>query len=134
MRYLTLGTTGMAQMRRLFILLELALSIATPVAAIAGNPNCSGTDNWATDMAFVHLKNAGLIHNEVTDFTKTRTVRIASEMIGKDLYRQVHDITFTEKSGNTIEVITVNDASHQECSMSGVQVYVISRKLGGLKG
>jgi hypothetical protein len=116
------------------LIVGLVLLAALPAVAVAGNPQCDGTDNWATNMAFVHLKNAGLIHNETTDFTKTKTVRIASEMIGKDLYRQVHDVTFTEKSGDLIEVITVNDASHQECSMSGVEVYVISQKLGRLKG
>ena len=70
-------------------------------------------------MAFVHLKNAGLVHNETTDFTKTKVVRIASEKIGKDLYRQVHLVTFMEKSGEKIKIITVNDASQEECSMSG---------------
>jgi hypothetical protein len=109
------------------------LLVALPLGAVAGNPQCDGTGNWATSMAFVHLKNAGLIHNDTTDFSKTKTVRIASEKIGKDRYRQVHDVTFTEKSGNVIEVITVNDASHQECSMGGVEVYVVSKRLGGLK-
>ena len=82
-------------------------------------------------MAFVQLKNAGLIYSETTDFSKTRTTRVASEKIGKDLYRQVHHITFVEKSGTPIEVIAVNNASHEECSMSGVEVYVISSRLGG---
>lgn len=81
-------------------------------------------------MAFVHLKNAGITDNNKLDFTKTRTIRLASEKIGKDLYRQIHHITFIEASGNTIEVITSNKASHEECSMSGVDVYVISRHLG----
>jgi hypothetical protein len=36
-------------------------------------------------------------------------------------------------SGDPVEVITVNDASHEECSMSGVDVFVISKELGGLK-
>ena len=84
-------------------------------------------------MAFTHLKNAGLIYNETTDFKKTKVVRIASEKIGKDLYRQVHDIVFSETDGSKIEVVTVNDASHDECSMSGVEVYVISNRLGSLK-
>ena len=82
-------------------------------------------------MAFVHLKNAGLTNNEKLDFTKTKTVRLASEKIGKDLYRQVHFVVFTERAGTTIEVITSNEASNEECSMSGVEVFVISRRLGG---
>jgi hypothetical protein len=56
---------------------------------------------------------------------------LASEQIGKDLYRQVHLVTVTEKSGIKIEVVTVNDASTQECSMTGVDVYVIKERIGG---
>ena len=81
-------------------------------------------------MAFVHLKNAGLTDNYRLDFTKTQTVRLASEKIAPDLFRQVHLARFAEKSGGTIEVITVSDASNEECSMGGVEVYVVSRRLG----
>ena len=98
--------------------------------AFAGSLNCTGVDSWATNMAFVHLKNAGLTDNDRLDFTKTKVVRLASEKIGKDLYRQLHLVTFTQKTGEIIEVITSNDASHEECSMSGVQVFVISKRLG----
>jgi hypothetical protein len=108
----------------------LALLILLPSSAIAKNPDCAGTNRWATQIAFATLKNAGITNNERVDFAKTRTVRIASERIGKDLYRQVHRITFTEKSGHAIDVITVNDASSQECSMSGVDVYVIAKRFG----
>ncbi|GAC1376686.1 MAG: hypothetical protein NVS3B3_16690 [Aquirhabdus sp.] len=80
-------------------------------------------------MAFVHLKNAGLTDNYKLDFTKTKVTRLASEKIGNDLYRQIHRVIFTEKSGGTVEVITSNEASHQECSMSGVDVFVISKHL-----
>jgi hypothetical protein len=59
-----------------------------------------------------------------------KTVRLASEKIGKDLYRQVHLVTLTDDAGKTVEVVTVNDASSQECSMSSVDAYVVSRHLG----
>jgi hypothetical protein len=92
--------------------------------------HCSGKEGWATSMAFVHLKNAHQTDNDKLDFKKTKTVRLASEKIGKDLFRQVHHVTFTEISGRKIEVITVNGASSTECSMSGVQVFVVSQQLG----
>jgi ethanolamine ammonia-lyase large subunit len=95
------------------------------------HPDCAGVDNWAARMAFTHLKNAGLIENSTVDFKKTHVTRLASQQLGKDLYRQVHDVKFTEKSGNVIEIITMNDASHQECSVSGVDVFVVSKHLGG---
>ncbi|HKW12068.1 MAG TPA: hypothetical protein VJO33_16900 [Gemmatimonadaceae bacterium] len=81
-------------------------------------------------MAFVHLKNAGLTDNGRLDFSKTTAVRIASEPLGGDRYRQVHRVVFTERTGATIQAITVNDAVGDECSGSGVHVYVVARELG----
>jgi hypothetical protein len=103
--------------------------LGSPLPALAKSPDCAGVDRWATQMAFVHLKNSGITNNSALDLTKTKTERLASEKIGNDLYRQIHHISFTEKSGNVIEVITSNDASNAECSMSGVDVFVISRHL-----
>lgn len=93
-------------------------------------PVCSGIERWPTAMAFAHMKNAGIVVNSEIDFGETRTIRLASERIGENLWRQVHHVTFTKKSGETIEAITVNDASIEECSMGGVEVFVISRHLG----
>ena len=81
-------------------------------------------------MAFVYLKNAGITTNDKVDFTKTKTVRLASEKIGNDLYRQIHRVIFTEKSGKTIDVITINDVSSEEGSISNVEILVISKQLG----
>jgi len=77
------------------------------------------------------LINAGIIDRDKLDFTKTKTIRLASEQIGRDLYRQIHLVTFTEKDGNVVEVITSNEASNVECSMSSVEVFVISKRLKG---
>lgn len=118
-------------MRIQYLAVLFALGSFTPVAA-AKHPDCAGVERWATSMAFGHLKNANITNNDALDFTKTKTVRLASEKIGKDLYRQIHHITFTEKSGRKIEVITSNNASNVECSMSGVEVFIVSKRLGGL--
>ena len=83
-------------------------------------------------MAFVYMKNAGITTNDQVDFTKTKTVRLSSEKIGKNLYRQVHLVTFTRKDGSALEAVTVNDASNEECSESDVQVFVITRDLRSL--
>ena len=90
-------------------------------------PDCSA--GWPTNMTFVHLKNAGLADNYSVDFSKTKTVRLASEKVGKDLWHQVYHITFTKKSGDMIEAIAVHDASQEECSMTGVEVFVVSKHL-----
>ena len=80
-------------------------------------------------MAFVHMKNAGLVDNEHLDFSKTKTERIASQKIGKDLWHQVYQVIFTKTSGEAIEAIVVHDASTEECSMTGVEVFVVSKHL-----
>ena len=111
--------------------LIVGLTVAGCATTQVENPNCAGVNSWATSMDFVHLRNAGITNNDRLDVEKTKSVRLASEKTGNDLYRQLHLVTFTEKSGNIIDVITSNDASSEECSMSGVTVYVVSRRLGG---
>ena len=93
----------------------------------AADPQCDGPGNWAASMVFVRLKNASLADNYNIDFSKTKVVPLASQLIGKDLYRQVHHVTYFKFSGEAIEAITVNDASHQECSMSGVDIFLIKQ-------
>lgn len=77
--------------------------------------------------AFVQLKNAGITDNGKLSWGKTQVRRLASERLGEDLFKQVHHVTFTERSGNTFEVITVNDVSSEECSMSGVEVFMLAK-------
>lgn len=103
-------------------------TIHNKTALRSGGPDCGG--GWPTTMTFVLLKNAGITDNEEIDFLKTKTTRIASEKTGKDLYRQVYDVRYTKKSGQTIEAIAVHDASSEECSISGIDLYVISQRLG----
>ena len=98
-----------------------------PGSHLSNGPDCSGS--WPTDMAFVLMKNAGITNNEKIDFSKTKTVRLASQRIGEDLYHQVYDVVLTEYSGRTIEAIAVHDASHEECSMTGVDLFVVSQRL-----
>ncbi|HHT9114740.1 MAG TPA: hypothetical protein ACFYD0_15675 [Candidatus Wunengus sp. YC65] len=112
------------------LLIVFIILFFSPSFAFTKDPDCTGADRYPTSMAFGYLKDAGITDNYKLDFSKTKTVRLASEKIGKDLYRQIHHITFVEKSGNTIEVITVNDVSNEECSMSGTDVFVVNRHMG----
>lgn len=81
-------------------------------------------------MAFTFLKNASLLDNASVDFSKTKVSRLASEEIDKNLYRQIHLVKYVNKNGSDVSAITVNDVSNDECSMSGVDVYVVKQKLG----
>ena len=92
-------------------------------------PDCSGPDRWPANMAFVKLKNAGLITNSKVDFNHVKSRTIVSQRIGQDLWRQVFRVTFLLKSGRKLEAIVVSDASSDECSMSDPQVFLISKAL-----
>ena len=107
--------------------IAVASLFAAPVLSLAASP--AQCVSWPKNMAEVKLKNAGITDPTKLDESKTRAVRIASQKVGKDLYRDVYDITFYEKSGRTIEVITSSEASLSECSMGSVDVFVVSQKL-----
>ncbi len=105
----------------------------------AKSPDCAGPNNWHAEMAESEIVGSGLTNRDELDYGKTKVVRLASEKMGRVpysgkistvLYRQVHRVTFVKKSGESITVITVGDASHYECSMSGVDVYLVSKYLG----
>jgi hypothetical protein len=95
----------------------------------SGPPDCTGKERWPASMAYVQLKNEGVLTPEKTLHSKTKVSRLVSEQIGKDLFRQVHEITFFEKSGKEVQVMTVSDSSQEECSMGEVTVYQVFRKL-----
>ncbi|PRY03030.1 hypothetical protein [Paraburkholderia sp. BL25I1N1] len=104
-----------------------ALALAAPALCFAGSPlECK---SWPTNIAIVYLKNAGITDPTRLDESKTRAVRVASEKIGKGLWRDVYDITFHERGGRSIEVITSSQAGSVECSMSDPVVWVVSEKL-----
>jgi len=111
------------------------LTITTALVVIstmvlAKDPNCASPEAWPSSMAFTHLKNAGILDSKRLDFQKTRVHVLTSEKIGRDLYRQVHLVRFQNKSGEQVSAITINEVSHEECSMSNVDVYLVSEKFG----
>ena len=115
-------------MGRLLIAFLLAITVhGTAQSSKTHGPDCSG--GWPTNMAQATLKNAGLLKNMEIDFTKTKTTRLASENVGKNLWHQVYFVTFFKRSGDKIQAVVVHDASIEECSMTGVQVYVVSKLL-----
>lgn len=95
-------------------------------------PDCSGVNRWPTTMALTYLQNGGFIDRGSVDSSKTHTTRIASQSIGRQRYRQVHDVVFTERTGHVVEAIVVSDVTNQECSTSStIDVYVVAMHLDG---
>lgn len=82
-------------------------------------------------MAQATLKNYGLIDISSIDFKHIKAVRLASEKLGNDLYQQVYDITYPLKHGGSVRIVTSSRASNEECSMSDVDIYVVSKKIDG---
>ena len=111
-------------MKKLLLGFVLMLSIVQ-----ADDSYCSSIHAFATSTAYVVLKNQNLVGPENIEYDKTKTVLLSSQKIGDDLYKEIHHITFFRKDGKTVEVITLNDTSSEECSMSGVDVYLIDKKI-----
>lgn len=101
----------------------MAIAIAGFASAAAADPDCSGPDRWAAGSTFTQLKNARVLTNDEVDLSRTISVQIASQKIGRNLYRQVFRITYFLKNGEDVLAIAVSNASKQECSMSDVEVY-----------
>jgi hypothetical protein len=112
-------------MSRYIALAGLCIALLSASPGLA-DPKCAGQESWPASMTFAQLKNAGVLANDVVDFSRTSVKQIASQRIGKDLYRQVFKIAFHLKNGRLAQAIAVSDASKEECSMSDVTVYRIA--------
>jgi hypothetical protein len=106
-----------------------AACFIAPICNAAKTPDCTGPEHWPASIAYTQLKNAGVLSPETVNFDRVRSVRVASEKIEADLWRQVHRVRFPLKNGKVVQVLTVSDASSEECSMGDVQIYVVSRYL-----
>ncbi|MDR2925048.1 MAG: hypothetical protein LBU76_03740 [Azoarcus sp.] len=112
------------------------LLAATSFGALAETPDCTHSGSWPVSMAFGYLLDEGVFERGSPALEKAVITRLASEKIGRDrfddedLYRQVHLVRFPKTSGETVDVITVSEATNVECSISDVDAYVISKRLG----
>lgn len=96
-------------------------------------PDCASPNGWPASIAFAKLKNAGIVKNTDLNLKKTEVHRLASEKIGKDLYRQVLEIVFFKTDGHVIRVVTMSDSSFEECSMGDVEVFLVAKEFGSLE-
>lgn len=100
--------------------------VLLPFFALAksNTPDCH---SWPMNMAEGWMKNSGIVDIINLNESKTKYELLASEGKGRDLYTQVYHFTFYDKSDHTYEVITTSDSSNEECSMGGVNSYLISK-------
>lgn len=88
---------------------------------------CAGPDRWAAQSAETRLRNDGVFRPEEIDYSKTQVTLLAQEKIKRNLYRQIQKIVFVKKTGEEIVVITDNEASPRECSMTAPDIYLINK-------
>ena len=104
--------------------LLITLLAVLPILSFAKGPDCY---SWPMNMSEVWLQNAGIVDIKNLDESKTKITLLASEKKAKGLYTQIYHFIFYDTTGNTYEIITNSDASYEECSMSGVDIYLISK-------
>jgi hypothetical protein len=115
-----------SQMKRVTFAL-LAASLFSLVHA--KEPDCTSANQYPAQMAQSQLNAAGLFDTLHVDFTKTTVSRVSSQKVGRDLYRQVHDVRFIKTDGSVIEAIVVGTVSSEECGGSQFDVYLVSHKI-----
>jgi len=75
------------------------------------------------------MKNEGLLTNESVRWKQVQSRTIASQRIGKNLWRQIFRVTYPLTTGRKIEAIVVEEVSFDECSMSNPQIFLVSKAL-----
>jgi hypothetical protein len=102
----------------------IILLVIFPISSLAKAPNCY---SWPMNMTKMWMRNARIVDFKNLEESKTKITLLASEKKGKDLYTQIYHFIFYDKKGNTYEVITKSDSSYEECSISNVSSYLISK-------
>lgn len=104
--------------------LLLIAGLMFAMSAGAASPGCT---SWPMNMAEVWMKNEKIVDIADIDETKTESKLLAIEKHGKGEYTQIYHFVFHDKNGKKYEVITQNDASANECSLSDVNVFLVSK-------
>lgn len=102
-----------------------AILLLLPLSGFAAENDCR---SWPENIAEVWLKNQNIVDIPQLDKAKTEATLLASEKKENDIYTQVFHFVFHDRDGKKYEVITQNDASDDECSVSEVNIFLISRK------
>ena len=90
-------------------------------------PACS---HWPVTMALMSLKNSGITDPTQINEASTKTVLLAAQALPKGVFKEIYRITYTSNDGKkTFDVITSSESSYEECSISDVTTFLVSRKL-----
>ncbi|PIT07259.1 hypothetical protein BGI30_10570 [Snodgrassella alvi] len=111
-------------MKKIFTLIFLGL---LPILSTLSHAKTTGCHSWPMNMAEAWMQNAKIVDIPSLDESKTKIKLLALGKKKKGLYTQIYHFVFYDRKGNSYEVITKNEASDDECSMSDVDSYLISK-------
>lgn len=113
------------------LLCVTAFALTASAFTAAPQPDCAHPEGWPASVAFGFLRDDSQIDTGRIDGNKTKVTRLASEQTGEDAFVQIHLVQFFgQDSEPVVRVITVNEAASDECSLSSVDVYVVTEKMG----
>ncbi|CAM3967667.1 hypothetical protein [Vibrio aerogenes] len=82
---------------------------------------------WPMEIAKSWLKDRKIIESEnILDASKTQFRKLASEDLKEGLYTDIYFFSFFDKHGKEYDLITQNISSDEECSISEVNIYMVS--------
>ena len=113
--------------KTLLLLPCLLLSLTSKAEMQPMNEDSSNADchRWPMVMAESWIKDTKKVELKLD---KTIGERIASQKIKKGLFNNIFIFNFVDDKDQEYKVITKNLASTEECSISGVEVYMISNQ------
>ncbi|MDW6002753.1 hypothetical protein [Vibrio mangrovi] len=106
---------------RLFLLLFLALSSFSSFARL--DTTCH---TWPMNMAKIWLQDKKIVNEDELNEDRTQFKLLASETMKNAQYTDVYLFSFFDKTGKEYDVITQNISSDEECSISDVNIYMVS--------
>ncbi|MCO6518702.1 hypothetical protein [Snodgrassella sp.] len=106
---------------------KLSLLILLVLSPILSFSKATGCHSWPMNMTEAWMQNAEIVDIPNLDESKTKITLLALGKKKKGLYTQIYHFIFYDRKGNSYEVITKNEASDDECSMSDVDSYLISK-------
>lgn len=98
--------------------------------------NCSyaqsppACEHWPKTMALMSMKNAGITDATQINEKETKVILLAYQALPRGIFKEIYDITyFSNDRKHVFEVITSSESSYEECSMSDVTTFFISKHL-----
>lgn len=98
--------------------------LSLPAYAFASDGDCA---SWPENMAETWLKNKHIVDISQLNPAQTKISLLASEKKANGVNTDIYHFVFFDRKGNKYEVITRSDSSQEECSMSEVDIFLISQ-------